>query len=298
MENIVRESLASGVSAPARLKACVTRLAGEIGERNIFKPGGLDLAYEYIKSEFIGAGYEPKLQEYHVKYAAQSIGMKNVSAVLPCGGKDAQVIAVGAHYDTAPGTPGADDNASGIAVLLELARRLRGKTLGKEVHFAAFSTEEPPFFGTRDMGSFHYASGLNAEGRKAVMICLEMLGYYSGAAGSQKYPFPLGFIYPSKGDFIGFVSNLGSRKLLKEFKSGFTGGPVVSCVLPGFIRAINLSDHLSFWRNGFKAVMVTDTAFFRNSNYHRSTDTPETLDYNRMADITDGLENAILRLAK
>lgn len=287
--------------AAKRLAATVTALAGELGERNLFKPRAFARAADYVEGDLRRAGYAPRSQEYVVgTEGVSNVRTRNVEAVVPADRAGAPVLIVGAHYDSAPGTPGADDNASGVAALLELARRFRGKGGDVELRFVAFSTEEPPFFGTAEMGSARYAAALAGEKRQAIgMISLEMLGYYSEQHRSQFYPPPLGLLYPSRGDYIGMVANWSSRRFLVALKRGFApprGTPLVAAALPRIIPEINLSDQLYFWKRGWPAVMVTDTAFLRNPHYHQKTDTPEKLDYERMADVVDGLEAALRQL--
>jgi len=292
-----------GEGAPARLAGHVGKLAGEIGERNLFTLAALNTAAFYVEAAFAAQGYEPRSQRYSVQYEDSGpVAVRNIEAVVLARGPDAPVLVVGAHYDSAPGTPGADDNASGVAALLELARRFRGRSGAVELRFVAFSTEEPPFFGSEQMGSAHYAAALAREGRKvAGMLSLEMLGYYSDQPGSQNYPPVLSLFYPSRGNYLGVVSNLSSRAFMARIRDGWKapgGLPVVGSALPEWLRVITLSDHLWFWRRGWPAVMVTDTAFLRNPHYHEASDLPDQLDYARFADAVDGLEAAISGVAR
>ncbi len=209
---------------------------------------------------------------------------------------------IGAHYDTVTGTPGADDNASGIAGLLELARLLNNQSFDKTVRFVAFALEEPPLFRSKFMGSYVYAQSLKKKGEDIKgMICLEMIGYFTDKPESQF--FPLSFfrwIFPNKGNFIIFVSNLQSKFFLNRVKSGFKKGadlPVESLSTQSIVPGIDFSDHRSFWKFGYNALMVTDTAFYRNPNYHGIGDVPETLDYARMAEVVLGLKSATEELA-
>jgi Zn-dependent M28 family amino/carboxypeptidase len=207
---------------------------------------------------------------------------------------------VGAHYDTVPGTPGADDNASGVAALLELAQQFGREHLDRTLRFVFFPNEEPPFFPDAGMGSAAYAGKLRNERVDVhMMISLEMLGYYSDRAKSQKYPPGLSLFYPDRGNFIGFISNLASRQRLRETKRAFmasTEFPCESLAAPEWTVVVGLSDHHSFWSQGYPALMVTDTAFMRNPHYHGSSDSADTLDYERFADVTRGLVSAIGRL--
>lgn len=279
----------------------VSRLATN-GTRNVAHLRALELSAEYIIEQFKQAGYVPANQDYEVPGEGGPIRVRNIVATLPGQKPNAPVLIVGAHYDSALLAPGADDNATGVAAMLELARRLRAKSGNVEIRFVAFSTEEPPFFGTAHMGSHEFVRRLRDEHRDvAGMICLEMLGYYNSEKDSQKYPPGLSFFFPHRGDFIGAVSNLGSRPLLKKVISSLhppKGTPVVSAALPGVFSSIKLSDQLWFWSAGYQAVMISDTAYYRNPNYHQLSDTPEKLDFEKMADVVDGLEGVVAALSR
>ncbi len=208
-------------------------------------------------------------------------------------------IVVGAHYDTVPGSPGADDNASGVAVLIELAALLKGETL--PIRFVAFANEEMPYFQGPEMGSWTWARRARERGEPIrAMYSLEMLGYYRDAPGSQRYPPPLGLFYPDRADFIAFVGDLGARSLVRDSirlfreKSMF---PSEGVAAPAFIPGVTWSDHWSFRSHGFPAIMITDTAFNRYPHYHLPSDTPDKLDYERMARVTLGLAAMLKDLA-
>lgn len=289
-------------SPAGRLWADVRHLAETIGDRNAGRPEEVAKAADFIAARFKALGYEPMTQRYALPFGGVISDHLNIAAVLPGSGPEAEVLVVGAHYDTFPGTPGADDNASGVAAMLELARRLRGTSGQAELHFVAFANEEPPFFGTQEMGSYRYAGLLRQQKRRvAGMLSLEMLGYYSDAPQSQTYPPLMAAFYPSTADFIGFASNWRSWFFLRRLKAAY---PVperprlMTVALPAWTGAVSLSDNLSFWRHGFPAVMVTDTAFLRYRHYHAKTDTPEKLDYVRMAAVVDGLESALRTLRR
>jgi len=208
---------------------------------------------------------------------------------------------LGAHYDSVPGTVGADDNASAIAVQLETARHLQAlkdtEEMDLAVRFVSFALEEPPVFGTRHMGSRVYARKAKREKEKIDgMICLEMVGYSCHDPGCQRYPFPLMFLgYPKEGNFIGIVGNSGSREFTHSLIRAFQRNselPVVKLTVPfrgWLIPSVRLSDHASFWDRGFKAVMITDSSFYRNPHYHQSSDTMEKLDYCYMAELVESL---------
>ena len=204
-------------------------------------------------------------------------------------------IVVGAHYDTVPGSPGADDNASGVAVLLELA------AMKIPARFVAFANEEAPYFYGPEMGSWVWAK--RARDRRdeiPAMFSLEMLGYYRDAPGSQQYPAPLGLFYPDRGDFVAFVSDLGARQLVRRSIQSFRRNaqfPSEGLAAPAFIPGVTWSDHWSFRRHGYAAIMITDTAFYRYPHYHAPSDTPDRLDYERMARVTLGLAAMLKELA-
>jgi Zn-dependent M28 family amino/carboxypeptidase len=269
----------------------VTFLAEKIGRRSYRDVGKLDAAADYIEGRFRFAGCPAKRQSfdflsgtYH-NIIAEVDGTRN--------NKDGLLI-IGAHYDTDIETPGADDNASGIAVLLELARLAAQAPPQRTVRFAAFTLEEPPAFMTRSMGSYVYAKSVKEEGTKVMgMISLEMVGFYSDREGSQFYPGSIfRLFYPGRGNFIAFVGNLSSRSFTIKMKRSFRAAssvPVESLNAVSAVPGVNLSDHRNFWKFGYPAFMITDTAFYRNPNYHSSGDRAGTLDYERMAAIAEGL---------
>ncbi|MCE9683632.1 M28 family peptidase [Halomonas alkalisoli] len=281
-----------------RLHDHVLQLAGEIGERHYWRPDELHAAADYIEHAFREAGHEPLRQavptgnrEFH-----------NVEVRLPGERQGAEVLVVGAHYDTVRGSPGADDNASGVAVLLELARLLQDVTLDRSLHLVAFVNEEMPFFGTDAMGSLRYARQARQEGMDITgMISLEMLGYYTDAPGSQYHPPLLGHFYPDRGDFVAFIGNLSSRSLVRQVIGAFRESaqvPSEGLAAPELIGDIRRSDHWAFWEMGYPAMMITDTANFRNPHYHGPEDTPDRLDYDTMARVTEGLASALEAMAR
>jgi Zn-dependent M28 family amino/carboxypeptidase len=195
---------------------------------------------------------------------------------------------IGAHYDSHGGTPGADDNASGIAGLLELAHLLGRSAPGRPVELVAYTLEEPPHFRSPHMGSVWHARALKAEGRDVeLMLSLEMIGYFSDSPGSQAYPLAaMKLAYPDRGNFIALVGQFGDFGLSRSVKAAMSGAtdlPVYSLNAPAFVQGVDFSDHRSYWAQGYPALMVTDTAFMRNRNYHRVGDTFDKLDYKRMA---------------
>jgi Zn-dependent M28 family amino/carboxypeptidase len=280
-----------------RLRRHIGVLAGAIGERHVQLPAALRAAADYIRSEFAALGYSVASQPY------QTHGMRceNLEVVVAGESPGLEILIVGAHYDTVPGSPGANDNASGVAGLIEIAGALRSKRLARTVKLIAFVNEEPPFFYFGEMGSKVYAEAARRRGDDIhMMLSLEMLGCYSDVRGSQAYPPFLRWIYPDRGNFIGFVSNLRSRPALHELVRAFRANsdfPSEYLISPTFVPGVAWSDQLSFWRVGYRAVMVTDTAFYRYAHYHRATDIPDRIQYPQMARVIEGLAKAIASLA-
>jgi Zn-dependent M28 family amino/carboxypeptidase len=234
-------------------------------------------------------------------YDAKGVICENLEITRWGGSRKRQIILVGAHYDSVPGSPGADDNASGVAALLEISRRLASAQMDRTVRLAAFVNEEAPFFFRKTMGSMVYATAARQRGDDILlMISLEMLGYYDERPATQRYPPLFRCFYPDRADFIAFVSNLASRRQMLRSVSAFASDsdfPVEHVATLGIIPGVSLSDHLSFWRRGYRALMVTDTAFYRNPYYHSPRDVPQTLDYPAFARLTEGLTKMVLRLA-
>jgi hypothetical protein len=279
------------------LKANVQRLAGEIGERNMWRYPQLTAAADFIENSFSGAGLHPRRDSYELHGQA----CYNIEAQIP--GNRPDVVLIGAHYDSVFGSPGANDNGSGVAALLALARRFAGKSPEHTLRFVAFVNEEPPHFLSDEMGSFVYASRCKARGDQiSAMISLETIGYFSDAPHSQSYPAPgLGMFYPKVGNFIGFVANVHSRALLRRVVALFRKHakiPSEGAALPAFIPGVSWSDQWSFWRHGYPGIMITDTAPFRYPHYHSSTDTPDKLDYDRFTLVVSGMEKVIQELAR
>ncbi len=273
-----------------RLRAHVDYLAGEAGERNSRFYESLERARLYIEHALTEADYEIK----HDAYVLSGRTYRNVVAERK--GTAERVVVIGAHYDTAPGTPGADDNASGVATLLELARSLRAFAPAPTIRWIAFTLEEPPYFGTSLMGSRVHARKCRERAERVEgMMSLEMTGYYSDLPASQRYPLPfLSWFFSSRGNFIAVVGNFHSRRLARRVAGGMAeagGIPIEQTAFP--LPGAGLSDNWSFWEEGYPALMITDTAFFRNPHYHLRSDLPETLDYGRMAATVTALDRAI-----
>jgi hypothetical protein len=278
------------------LKGHVMALADEIGPRDVFVPDKLNAAAAYIRRFWEKAGYEVRAQTFRV----QDIACHNLAAEIPGKSRPDEIVVVGAHYDTVSWSPGANDNGSAVAALLELSRLFSTKSTSRTVRFVAFTNEEPPFFKTRSMGSLVYAKECREKKENiAAMVCLETIGYYRDERKTQKYPFPLSFFYPDKGNFIAVVGNLRSKPLVKSFARSFmeeSDFPVECAATFGFITGIDWSDHWSFWRCGYPAIMITDTALFRYPYYHSSQDTPDKIDYRSLARVTCGVYRALNRI--
>jgi len=288
---------AAEIALRAELAADVQALAGDIGERNMRRYPQLNAAADFIENSFSRARLRPRRDTYELDGQA----CHNIEAEIP--GVRPQITVIGAHYDSVLGSPGANDNGSGVAALLALARRFVGKPVGQTLRFVAFVNEEPPYFQTEKMGSFVYASRCKARGDQiSAMISLETIGYFSDAPRSQTYPsLGLGAFYPTTGNFIGFVGNLRSRTLLRRAISLFRQQgklPSEGAALPSFIPGVGWSDQWAFWQHGYPGIMITDTAPFRYPHYHAATDTPDKLDYDRFALVVSGVEQVIAELAK
>lgn len=279
--------------AASRLRAHVEMLAGTIGERNLWRYGALEQAAQYISAQLAATGYAPRRQTYEIA----KLPVSNIEASLEGTARALEIVVVGAHYDSVSGCPGANDNGTGVAAVLELAQRLSGRPQPRTIRFVAFVNEEPPFFQTRDMGSAVYATAAKARGDRIVgMLSLETMGYYSDEKGSQQYPAPMAAVYPDTGNFIGLVANVGSARLLLKARRAFrrrTAFPLQSAAVPASLPGVGWSDHWAFWQAGYPAMMVTDTAPFRYPWYHTPDDTPDKIDYDKLALVLDGLEGVL-----
>ena len=285
---------ASGRETALRLEQHVRAIASV--EHNVAHPAALEAAAAYIERELIGYGLTPRRQTYKIS----DVLVFNIDVAIGGRAQDVAsdaILVVGAHYDSAEGTPGANDNGSGVAALLELAKRFAHAEPHTGLRLVFFVNEEHPYAKTPDMGSYRYAEALSREGQEVVgMIALETLGYFSQRRGSQRFPFPFNWLYPDVGNFVAFVGTLRARtwvhRCVRTFRRGSTF-PCSGAVGPGFVEGIDFSDHWAFGQFGYAACMVTDTAPFRNPFYHTPYDTPDTVDYANLARVTDGLEAAI-----
>jgi Zn-dependent M28 family amino/carboxypeptidase len=281
-----------------RLQMHVERLAGDIGERNVFAPEALQRAATYIEDEWGTMGYDVERLEYDVS----GIRCANLVTTRKGTARHSEILLLGAHYDSVLGSPGANDNASGVAALLEIARMFHAVEPVLTVRFVAFVNEEPPFFWSRQQGSMVYAEAARRRGDDIrLMASLETIGCYSDQPGSQSYPPLFRFFYPNRGNFIGIVSDFGSRPAMQRLAEAFRAQsdfPLQTVSTFRFIPGVSWSDHRSFWRHGYPAVMVTDTAFYRYRHYHASTDTTDKLAFPKLAQVTLGLFEAFVVLAR
>jgi Zn-dependent M28 family amino/carboxypeptidase len=280
------------------LRRDVEELSTRIGERNDVLNDHLEAAAAYIEKSFLLAGLRPERQTF----IAEAVSCSNIEAEIRGTAKPDEIIVIGAHYDSVDESPGADDNASGTAALLALARRHSAIKPLRTIRFVAFVNEEPPHFQTGDMGSVVYARRCAERKEKIVgMLSIESVGFYRDEEGSQTYPPLLSVFFPTRGNFVAFAGNLGSLGLLRRSIRTFREVaeiPSEGAALPEVVREIGWSDQWSFWRYGYRGIMVTDTAPFRNPHYHTAHDVPETLDYARFARVVDGLVAVVRGLAK
>lgn len=275
------------------LKRDVMHLAGGIGERHMGRFSELLAAAAYIQERFTAAGLTVESQPFK----AEGRDVRNLIVQIPGGDHAGEIVVIGGHYDSIPGSPGANDNASAVAAVVTLAERFAETKPKRTLRFVAFCNEEPPYFYTDAMGSLQYARRCQSNGDNIIaMISFDGLGYFTDEPGTQQYPIPMGGLYPTQGNFIGFVSNLSSRGLLRRAIGTFRQHatiPSQGAALPGRIRGVGFSDHWAFWECGYKAILITDTLPFRYPHYHTSHDTPDKLDYDSMARVVDGVAHVI-----
>jgi Zn-dependent M28 family amino/carboxypeptidase len=283
---------------PARLEVHVRMLSDTLVPRDESHPHMLDRAAAYVRREFEQAGGTVSEQPYDVDGKTY----RNVIALF--GPDTAERIVVGAHYDSVTAdVPAADDNASGVAGLIELAYWLGATSPRMQIELVAYTLEEGQHFRTQRMGSFVHARSLKQQGVPVrAMFSLEMLGFFSDAPNSQRHPYPLmELFYPTQGNFIAVVGKLNQPMVVRRVKAAMQAAsllPVYSINAPRSVPGIDFSDHRNYWEVGYDAVMITDTAFYRNPNYHTPRDTAETLDYQRMAGVVQGVYAAVLALAQ
>jgi hypothetical protein len=296
-EGLGNSQMPSAQSSAKRLAAHVDMLAGEIGERNVFRPEALGRAAAYIREIWGQQGYAVVDHSYE----ARGIECANLEITRRGSERPSEMLLIGAHYDSVHGSPGANDNGSGVATLLELSRLMTAADPAISVRFVAFVNEEPPFFYWENMGSMVYAEAAKKRGDEIrLMISLETLGYYDSAPGSQHYPPFFRFFYPNRANFVAWVSDFRSRRWLRRTVAAFKRSsdlPVESVAMFRSVPGISWSDHLGFWRQGYAALMVTDTALYRYPHYHTADDTPDKVDYGTLARVTDGLYGTVLSLS-
>lgn len=280
-----------------RLSADVRTLTDIKPPRNYRNLSSLGQATDYIGTEFRKINCEITIQTFVVR----SREYRNV--ICSFSAKNTERIVIGAHYDVAGNTPGADDNGSGVAGLLELGRLINelNPELKYRIDLVAYSLEEPPFFRTQEMGSYVHAKSLAEAGvRVRAMLCLESIGYFSDEPGSQGFPaFFFQWFFPDKGNFIVVVGKWGQGELVKDVRMHMAAGstiPVDYIIAPTFVPGIDLSDHINYWRFSYPAAMITDSAFYRNPHYHEPTDTLQTIDFTRMAEVVKGIYWVVLHL--
>ncbi len=301
----------SHIGAPPPLTAEETKLAASLErhvatiaarEHNLAHYEELDKVAGYIEVTLRSFGYAVGRQEFPTE--GKLVRNIDVAIEPPASSSEPDVIVVGAHYDSARGTPGANDNASGAAAVIELARLLHDLSgvTRRRIRLVLFVNEEPPYFRTEAMGSLRYARALaDRKERVVAMYSLETIGFYSSEQGSQKYPAPFGLLFPDRGDFVAFVGLLGSRALLQQTMRSFrshTPFPSIGGVAPGAIPGIAWSDHWAFAEHGIPAVMITDTALYRYPHYHRPSDTPDKVDVRKLAQVVKGIERVIRDLVR
>jgi len=287
---------ADGGTTAERLERHVRRLAVEIGERNVFHPAALQATENYIRECWQQQGYRVIAQDY----TAMGVRSANLEITLPGSRFPGEIILVGAHYDSVRGSPGANDNGSGVAALLELSRRVKSAFPARTLRLVAFTNEEPPFFRAGKPGSMLYAREARRRGDDIrLMISLETIGSYSSRPGSQAYPPLFRHFFPERGDYVAFVANFRSRRPMRRLAEAFrecSDFPLQHVATSALVPGVAWSDHLSFWRKRYRAMMITDTAFYRYPWYHTAQDTPEKLNYTEFARMLNGLCPALLRL--
>ena len=275
------------------LQKDICTLAKDIGERNLFKYEKLCDCADFIEQALRQAGLAPQRQRYDIDHKP----CYNIEASVAGSEHPEQIVVVGAHYDTVIDCPGANDNVTGVAAMLALARAFADQPVASSLRFVAFVNEEPPYFQTPQMGSYVYAEKCRkAQENIVAMISLETIGCYSDAPKSQDYPFPLGSFFPPIGNFIAMVANRRSADMLKKFTAAFrrySDFPVVDGAFPSAIPGIGWSDQWGFWQHDYPGMMITDTAPFRYPHYHTPQDTAEKIHYDHFARLVAGLETAL-----
>jgi hypothetical protein len=276
----------------------IEMLASQIGERNVWTYASLAAAADFIEASLMKAGYKPRRQNF----TAADKTCCNIEVEIKGSARPDEIVVIGAHYDTVPGSPGANDNGSGVAAALALARRFANQEPSRTLRFVFFANEEPPFFQTGEMGSLVYAKSCKEKGENTVaMLSLETIGYYTDKPNSQQYPFPFSIFYPSTGNFLGFVSDLASRDLLHRAIASFRRDckfPSEGGAIPQFVTGVAWSDQWSFWQEGYPAIMLTDTAPFRYPHYHSQDDTADEITFDCLTRVISGLQSVVADLTE
>jgi Peptidase family M28 len=284
---------ATEIELKDRLKIDVETLAVKIGRRNAGNYQNLVAAKDFLSKELVQAGYTVREQ----KYTVDGKTFSNLEVEIPGSSLADEILVVGGHYDSAFTSPGANDNATGAAAVLALAREFVGTKPMRTLRFIEFTNEEPPFFWTKNMGSVVYAQAAKQRGDSIVgMFSLETLGYFTDKANTQKYPPPLNLLYPNQGNFIGFISDIDSRELLRNTIRSFRAQaqfPSEGAALPSSIQGVGWSDSWSFWQQGYQALMITDTAPFRYPHYHTDEDTLDKIDFEKLSRVTYSISKVI-----
>ncbi len=295
---ICRADPTSQPSLQARLGDHVTHLSVTIGQRNLEHPQSLDRAADYLRDQLKSFGYEPQ----EVSYRCRGFDVHNIFVDVIGTEKPGEILVIGAHYDSVNGSPGANDNASGTAAVVELARRFKTSRPARTIRFVLFPCEVPPHFQTPEMGSLVFADECKRRGENIVgMISIETIGCFSDEENSQRFPVPqLALLYPTKGNFLACVSDQPSRpfgqRVFDLFRAASTM-PVEFAALPAEVPGVGWSDHWSFWQNQYPAVMFTDTAPFRYAHYHKDSDLPGMIDFARMTRVVEGIAKVVESLA-
>jgi Zn-dependent M28 family amino/carboxypeptidase len=285
------------IALQTALQKDVQKLAVEIGLRNAGADQKLDAAKRFLEQALTEAGYPVTPQEYQIDGKSYT----NLAVQRLGTAKPNEVVLIGGHYDSAFTSPGANDNGTGAAATLELAKLFANKSTHRTIRFVEFTNEEPPFFQTENMGSLVYAKHIDPRREKIVaMLSLETMGYFSNGAGSQNYPFPIGLLYPTQGNFIGLIGNLKSGDLVRRAIGSFRQHaqfPSEGVVLPSWIPGVGWSDQWAFWQQGYPGIMVTDTAPYRYPHYHTADDTIDKINFDHLARVVSGLAEVIADLA-
>lgn len=285
------------------LEEDVRYLSEEIGERNMHRSGTMAITADWIETRMEEKGYNAQRENYRLSrgvYSGQTAD--HIIAELPGTDQPDEILIIGAHYDTVPGSPGANDNGSAVASLLSLAGYFLDKPQRITIRFVAFANEEPPFFKTEDMGSYAYARELSDRGENVVaMVSMDGLGFYSDEPGSQSYPLPgIGWIYPNRANFIAFVTRFSDLSLMKRSLKAFRKTselPAEGVALPGLVPGTDWSDHWSFWQHDIPAFLITDTLPYRDPYYHTAQDLAENIDFKKLTLLNFGLRSVVKELA-